>query len=148
MMRLLPILRGGVDQAQAQHLPALAGVAPEGVSAARAGAVAIPRLDVLAIGAGRTQAPALDGRHPRVDASNGHPAPAGVELVPRGKLAERRRRGTRVLVDDDVVLFRLRLALLRLTVSVRSGGDSASIHLNCPPFKNSLVTRAPLWSGA
>ena len=108
------ILGRGMDQAQAQHFPSLSGVAPQRIAAARAGAVPITGFDVLAIGAGRAEPPLLDGRHPGVDASNRHAAPAGVELVLRSKLAQRGRGWARVVIDDGVVLIRLCVALLGL----------------------------------
>ena len=110
----MSVLRGGVDQAQPQHVPALAGVAPQGIAATRTCAVVVAGFDVLAIGAGRAEPPRLDGRHTGVDSPDQDAPPARVELVLGGELAQRGGGGAEIVIDDGVAFFRLRLAFFRL----------------------------------
>ena len=102
------VRRHRVHQTQRQHVVALSLVRPHGVAAARARRVIVPRLQLLAVGAGAAQPPRLDPGNTGVDAGDAHVPAAGVKLVLRRKLAQRRRRGAFVLVDLLIVAALLR----------------------------------------
>ena len=150
---------GGMHHAQRQHVAALAFIGPHGVAAARTGCVAVAAfLQVFAIGAARAQAPGFHRGNPRIDAGNAHMAAAGVELVVRCQLAQRRLRRAFVFVNGARFRFLVGLvprrpvddgaqrdALLRKGV-VRNQPfvgeelervapvDAAADGVQCPPF--------------
>ena len=83
--------------------------------------MAVAGFDVLAIGAGGTQPPLLDGRHTGIDTPD-HDAPtARVELVLWRELAQRGGGGAKIVIDDRVAFFRFRLALFRLAAGEDDG---------------------------
>ena len=133
------VLRGRMDQAQAQHVPALSGVAPQGVPATWTHAMAVAGFDVLAIRAGGAQPPLLDGRHTGIDAPDHDAPPARVELVLWGELAQRGGGRSEIVIDDGVAFFRLRLALFRLAAHEDDGLESHPLLRECVVGQQSFV---------